>query len=58
MNEGVAGMLDKPVTVDTKASDDELQKMFHQIADQLRQTGRVESAHFMDIAALVIEEPL
>ncbi len=41
---------------DLNATDDELQLSIGRIAAQLRKAGHVETAHFMDVAALVLQD--
>ncbi len=41
--------------VDPHASDDELEATISELADQLRQSGRVETAHYLGVAALTLQ---
>jgi hypothetical protein len=43
-------------TADTMASNDELHEATTGLAESLRQAGHAESAHFVEISALVLQD--
>ena len=43
------------ITVDASAPEQELQETITQVAANLREAGHVESAHFIDVAALILK---
>ncbi len=45
------------VNVDTSAPENELQESISQVAAHMREAGHVESAHFIDVAALILKGP-
>ena len=45
------------VNVDASAPENELQVTISQVAAQMRVAGHVESAHFIDVAALILKGP-
>ncbi len=45
------------VNVDASAPENELQESISQVAAHMREAGHVESAHFIDVAALILKGP-